>query len=275
MMVGREVELVVQKSPSKPAKEVFKVEALTAHNDRGLQALRGIDFNVRSGEILGIAGVDGNGQTELVQCITGMRKLHSGKVTLSGKDITNLPPKKCFEAGIVHVPEDRQKHGLVLDFTVAENMVLQTFDKKPFSSGINLKWDAIRSFAKRLIAEFDVRTPDEDTPAGSLSGGNQQKAILARELSRSPELIVIAQPTRGLDVGAIEYIHRRLVAERDEGKAILLVSLELDEVMALSDRIAVMYEGKIMGIMDIKDATEEKLGLMMAGSMPEALGGVR
>lgn len=204
-----------------------------------------------------------------------MRKLSAGKVTLNGKDITNLSPKNCFESGIVHVPEDRQKHGLVLEFSVAENMVLQTFDKKPFSKGINLDWDVIRAHARKLIAEFDVRTPDEDTPAGSLSGGNQQKAILARELSRTPELVVVAQPTRGLDVGAIEYIHRRLVEERSAGKAVLLVSLELDEIMALSDRIAVLYEGRIMGTLDIKDATEEKLGLMMAGSMPEASEGVR
>jgi len=274
MMVGREVELVVQKSKAKPGKEAFRVENLTAENDRGLPALRGVSFDVKEGEILGICGVDGNGQTELVQCITGMRKLASGKVTLNGKDITNLPPRKCYEAGIVHVPEDRQKHGLVLDFTVAENMVLQNFNKKPFSSGINLKWDVIKSHARKLISEFDVRTPDEDTAAGSLSGGNQQKAILARELSRTPSLIIVAQPTRGLDVGAIEYIHRKLVAERDAGKAVLLVSLELDEIMALSDRIAVMYEGRIMGIMPIEEATEEKLGLMMAGSVPQASKGV-
>ena len=229
---------------------------------------------MRAGEILGICGVDGNGQTELVQCITGMRRLSAGKVTLNGRDITNLPPKKCFDAGIVHVPEDRQKHGLVLDFTVAENMILQTFNKKPYSRGINLRWDEIKSYARKLISEFDVRTPDEDTKAGSLSGGNQQKAILARELSRTPELIVVAQPTRGLDVGAIEYIHRRLVSERDSGKAVLLVSLELDEIMSLSDRIAVIYEGRIMGTMDIKDATEETLGLMMAGSMPVSHKGV-
>ena len=274
MMVGREVELVVHKEPARPGEEKFKVDGLTAENDRGLPALRGIDFNVRAGEILGICGVDGNGQTELVQCITGMRRLSAGKVTLNGRDITNLPPKKCFDAGIVHVPEDRQKHGLVLDFTVAENMILQTFNKKPYSRGINLRWDEIKSYARKLISEFDVRTPDEDTKAGSLSGGNQQKAILARELSRTPELIVVAQPTRGLDVGAIEYIHRRLVSERDSGKAVLLVSLELDEIMSLSDRIAVIYEGRIMGTMDIKDATEETLGLMMAGSMPVSHKGV-
>lgn len=274
MMVGRDVELVVQKKKAEPGPVTFKAENLVAENDRDLPALKGVSFEVKSGEILGICGVDGNGQTELVQCITGMRKLTRGKVTLNGKDMTNLPPRKCFEAGIVHVPEDRQKHGLVLDFTVAENMVLQTYNKKPNSKGMMLDWDAIKANARRLISEYDVRTPDEDTPAGSLSGGNQQKAILARELSRSPELIVVAQPTRGLDVGAIEYIHRRLIEERDEGKAILLVSLELDEVMALSDRIAVIYEGRIMGEMNIEDATEEKLGLMMAGSMPEARKGV-
>ena len=275
MMVGREVELVVHKPDANFGKDALIAEGLTAANDRGLPALRGVSFKVRAGEILGIAGVDGNGQTELVQCITGMKKLSAGKVTLNGKDITNLSPKKCFEAGIVHVPEDRQKHGLVLEFSVAENMILQSYNKRPFSKGINLKWDVIRAYARKLIAEFDVRTPDEDTLAGSLSGGNQQKAILARELSRTPELIVVAQPTRGLDVGAIEYIHRRLVEERDAGKAVLLVSLELDEVMALSDRIAVLYEGKIMGTIDIEDATEEKLGLMMAGSMQAASEGVR
>ncbi len=229
-------------------------------------AVRGVSLALRSGEILGIAGVDGNGQTELVEAITGMRRATAGKVTLAGRDVTNSEPRKLFESGVVHIPADRHRHGLVLDFTVAENMVLQTYCRPPFSKNSRLNWETIKREARRLIEQFDIRTPGEDVNASSLSGGNQQKVIVARELSRRPELVVAAQPTRGLDVGAIEFVHRKLVEARDAGKAVLLVSLELDEILALSDRIAVMYEGEIVGVLEREQATEELLGLMMAGA---------
>jgi ABC-type uncharacterized transport system ATPase subunit len=266
LMVGRAVELVVEKGPSNPGDDVLVLQDVYALDQRRLPAVKGVSLTVRGGEILGIAGVDGNGQNELVEVITGMRRATSGKVLLKGTDITNWDPRRLSGKGVVHIPADRHRHGLVLDFTVAENMVLQTYYKPPFTRGTSLNWDAIRHEARRMIEEYDVRTPSEDTRAGSLSGGNQQKVIVARELSRSPELVVAAQPTRGLDVGAIEFVHSRLVKARDEGKAVLLVSLELDEIMALADRIAVMYEGVIVGIIDRDEATEEQLGLMMAGA---------
>ncbi|RPJ34227.1 MAG: ATP-binding cassette domain-containing protein, partial [Planctomycetaceae bacterium] len=215
----------------------------------------------------GIAGVEGNGQSELVEVLTGLRKCTSGRVLLHGKPIANLSPRKIAERKVAHVPEDRQNRGLVLDFTLAENIVLESYYRKPFASGIRLLWNQVHAYARKLIDEFDVRTPSDDVTAGSLSGGNQQKLILAREMSRDPDLLVIAQPTRGLDVGAIEFVHRRLIEARDAGKAILLLSLELDEIMALSDRIAVIYEGEIVGEMSPAEATEEKLGLMMAGAV--------
>jgi len=266
LMVGRDVELVVEKGPARPGGDVLTIEDLQVPDARRLPAVRGVSLSVRSGEILGIAGVDGNGQTELVEAITGMRRATAGKVTLAGKDVTNSEPRKLFELGVVHIPADRHRHGLVLDFTVAENMVLQTYYRPPFSNRSRLNWEAIRREARRLIEQFDIRTPGEDVNASSLSGGNQQKVIVARELSRQPELVVAAQPTRGLDVGAIEFVHRKLVEARDAGKAVLLVSLELDEILALSDRIAVMYEGEIVGVLKREEATEELLGLMMAGA---------
>ncbi len=269
LMVGRDVELVVEKGPAHLGDDVLTIENLNVLDARRLPALRGVSLSVRSGEIVGIAGVDGNGQSELVESITGMRRAESGKVTLAGRDVTNGEPRKLFESGVVHIPADRHRHGLVLDFTVAENMVLQTYYRPPFAKNSRLDWEAIRQEARRLIDQFDIRTPGEDVAASSLSGGNQQKVIVARELSRQPELVVAAQPTRGLDVGAIEFVHRKLVEARDAGKAVLLVSLELDEIMALSDRIAVMYEGEIVGILDRDDATEELLGLMMAGASKE------
>ncbi len=266
LMVGRDVELVVEKGPADPGDDVLAVEDLQVLDARRLPAVRGVSLSVRSGEIVGIAGVDGNGQSELVEAITGMRRSIAGKVTLAGRDVTNREPRKLFELGVVHIPADRQRHGLVLDFTVAENMVLQTYYRPPFSTKSRLNWEAIRREARRLIEQFDIRTPGEDVSASSLSGGNQQKVIVARELSRHPELVVAAQPTRGLDVGAIEFVHQKLVEARDAGKAVLLVSLELDEILALSDRIAVMYEGEIVGVLDREEATEELLGLMMAGA---------
>ncbi len=265
MMVGRDVELTVSKEPAQPGREMFVIENLHVQDDRNLPAVAGVSLTVRAGEIMGIAGVDGNGQNELAEAITGMRRAVAGKIMLNQRDITNLSSRKVFESKVVHIPADRHRHGLILDFTVAENMVLRTYYAPPFSKQTVLDWDVIRREARSLIEEYDVRTPGEDTLAASLSGGNQQKVIVARELAQQPELIVAAQPTRGLDVGAIEFVHRRLVEARDDQKAVLLFSLELDEILALADRIAVMYEGRIVGVVDREEATEEMLGLMMAG----------
>lgn len=277
MMVGRKVNLVVEKKPAQPKDVIFKVEKLEALDHRGLPALKGIDLQVRAGEILGIAGVDGNGQTELLEVITGLRKAKSGKVLINNKDVTGKSPKEIIESGISNIPEDRHKRGLVLKYSLAENSILGIHNKKPFANGIMMNYTKIKEFARKLIDEFDVRTPNEDVAASSLSGGNQQKMVVAREIAKDPDLIIAAQPTRGLDVGAIEYIHKRLVAERDKGRGVLLVSLELDEVMALSDRIAVIYDGEIVGVLDAKDATENDLGILMAGGTLESLskGGVQ
>jgi ABC-type uncharacterized transport system ATPase subunit len=265
MMVGRKVNLSVNKKPAKLGKVALQVENLKALDHRKLPALKGVSFEVREGEILGLAGVDGNGQTELIEAITGLIKPTDGKVTLNGKDITGKSPRAVIEAGISHIPEDRHKRGLVLKYSLAENAILGNHYKQPFAKGIMMNYANVKDYARKIIQEFDVRTPSEDVLAAKLSGGNQQKMVVAREISKDPELIIAAQPTRGLDVGAIEYIHNRLIEERDKGRAILLVSLELDEVMALSDRIAVVYDGEIVGIIDGKDATEKKLGILMAG----------
>ncbi|WP_125153429.1 ABC transporter ATP-binding protein [Clostridium rectalis] len=265
MMVGRKVNLVVNKSSAKKGDVIFKIENLRALDHRGLPALRGLNLDLRSGEILGIAGVDGNGQTELIESIVGLRKVIDGKIILKGEEITNKNTKEISEAGISHIPEDRHKRGLVLKYSLLENSVLGIHYRKPFSKGIMMDYDKIRKHAKTIIDNFDVRTPNEDVTAASLSGGNQQKMVVAREIEKDPDMLIAAQPTRGLDVGAIEYIHKRLIEERDKGRAVLLVSLELDEVMALSDRIAVIYDGEIVDILDTKDATEQKLGILMAG----------
>lgn len=265
LMVGRKVNLVVEKKPASPKEVIFKVEDLSALDHRGLPALKGVSFEVRAGEILGIAGVDGNGQTELLEVITGLRKSTSGKVTIKDKDITNKSPREIMESGVSNIPEDRHKRGLVLKYTLAENSILGIHRKQPFARGIMMDYTKIKEYARKLIEEFDVRTPNEDVAASSLSGGNQQKMVVAREIAKDPDLLIAAQPTRGLDVGAIEYIHKRLVEERDKGRGVLLVSLELDEVMALSDRIAVIYDGKIVGVLDAKEATENELGILMAG----------
>lgn len=267
MMVGRDVELTVQKTPAQPGRVILDVQNLHALNNRKLPALKGISLQVRAGEILGIAGVEGNGQSELAEVLTGLRKVTGGKIILNGEEINGLSPRKIFEKKVAYVPEDRQLRGLVLDFSLSENMVLKNFYRPPFAKGIRIFWDKVRDYARKLIKEFDVRTPDENVTAKSLSGGNQQKVILAREMSYEPDLIVIAQPTRGLDVGAIEFVHNRLVEARDQGRAVLLISLELDEIMALSDRIAVIYEGEIVGEMPASEATEEQLGLLMAGAI--------
>jgi ABC-type uncharacterized transport system ATPase subunit len=264
-MVGREVTFRVEKKPSEPKDVILSVENVTTMGNRGVHALNGISFEVRAGEILGIAGVEGNGQTELIEVLTGLRKVQEGTIRLNGKEITNQSPRVISESGLSHIPEDRHKRGLVLDFSMSENMVLETYFHPEFNQNGFLNYEAIDKHAERLIKEFDVRTPSIHTPARALSGGNQQKAIIAREVDKNPDLLIAAQPTRGLDVGAIEFIHKRLIEQRDKGKAVLLISLELDEIMNVSDRIAVIYEGKIVGIVDPKETNEQELGLMMSG----------
>ncbi len=265
MMVGREVFLTVDKKPAKPGEVVLDVAGLHVMDDRHLEAVKGVSFQVRAGEILGVAGVQGNGQKELVEAITGLRSYEVGKVDLLGEDISGDSPRSIREAGTAHVPEDRQSDGLVLPFSIRDNLVLNTYYEHPFSRGLNLNSDVITKTAEQRVEEFDVRTPSIFLPASTLSGGNQQKVIVAREFSRPIKLLIAAQPTRGLDVGSIEYIHGQIVKKRDEGCAVLLVSPELDEIMSLSDRIAVMFGGKILGIIPAKDATKEGLGLLMAG----------
>ena len=272
MMVGRDVEFVVHKEPAKPGKTILEVEDMTvASKSHGNNAVKNVSFNVRAGEIVCIAGIDGNGQTELVYGLTGLEPLKGGKITLEGQDITRTPIRKRSTMGMSHIPEDRHKHGLVLDYTLEDNMVLQRYFEPEFVSKAGfLKRKAIRDYAGRLIEQYDVRSGQGPvTIARSMSGGNQQKAIVAREIDKDPELLIAVQPTRGLDVGAIEYIHKQIVAQRDAGKGVLLVSLELDEVMSLSDRILVMYEGEIVGELDPKTTTVEELGLYMAGAKRE------
>jgi len=265
MMVGRKVNLVVDKKQAKSGDTVLKLENLKALDHRGIPALRGVNLELKSGEVLAIAGVDGNGQTELIETIVGLRKAEDGRVYLKGEDITNKSTKEITEIGMAHIPEDRHKRGLVLKYSLVENSVLGIHHREPFSKGIFMNYNKIREHANKLIDDFDVRTPNEDVLASSLSGGNQQKLIVAREIEKDPVMIIAAQPTRGLDVGAIEYIHKRLIQERDLRRAVLLVSLELDEVLSLADRIAVIYDGVIVDVLDVKDATEQKLGILMAG----------
>jgi simple sugar transport system ATP-binding protein len=263
-MVGREVLLRVEKTPAQPGKPLLSVSDLTVEDSRGLEAVRGVSLDVRAGEIVGIAGVDGNGQSELVDAITGLRKPTGGQVVIGGEDVTDEGCRECFDAGMGHIPEDRQLRGLVLDFTLAENVGLHDFREEPNS---RLGWlypGAMIARAREWLQAFDVRGGGPGTLAAALSGGNQQKVVVAREIGREPRVLIAAQPTRGIDVGAIEFIHRRLVEERDEGKAILLVSFELEEVLSLSDRILVMYEGRIVG--EYKpDVTPEQLGIAMTG----------
>ncbi|MFE6705729.1 ABC transporter ATP-binding protein [Bacillus thuringiensis] len=265
LMVGRQVNFKTEKIDAKPKEEVLSIANLVVHDARQLPAVKGLDLTVRAGEIVGIAGIDGNGQSELIEAITGLRKVESGSIAIKGKEITNWPVRRITEEGIGHIPEDRHKHGLVLDFSVRDNIVLQTYYKNPFSKKGILNFSKITEKAKALIEQFDVRTPSEQTLARALSGGNQQKAIIAREVDRDPDLLIAAQPTRGLDVGAIEFIHKRLIEQRDKGKGVLLLSLELDEILNVSDRIAVIYEGKIVAIVDAKETNEQQLGLLMAG----------
>ncbi len=231
-----------------------------------------MNLEVRAGEIVGIAGVDGNGQTEFIEAITGLRKAESGSIKINGKELIGHSPRQIIESGVGHIPQDRHKHGLVLNYPIAANMVLQTYYKQPFSKNGILKFNEIYTKAKKLITEFDVRTPSESALARAFSGGNQQKAIIGREIDRDPDLLIAAQPTRGLDVGAIEFIHKRLIEQRDHGRAVLLVSFELDEIMNISDRIAVIYEGEIVAVVDPRETTEQELGLLMAGSKRKDVG---
>ncbi|MEQ6389760.1 ABC transporter ATP-binding protein [Bacillaceae bacterium S4-13-58] len=273
LMVGREVSFKTEKKSSDPKDNVLSITNLKVKDSRGVEMVKGLNLNLRAGEIVGIAGVDGNGQTELIEAITGLRRAESGTIELKGKNITNMSPRKVTESGVSHIPQDRHKYGLVLDFPIGENMVLQTYYQKPFSNSMGvLNFKEIYKKAKSLIEEFDIRTPSEYTLARSLSGGNQQKAIIAREVDRSPELLIAAQPTRGLDVGAIEFIHKRLIDERDKGRAVLLVSFELDEIMNVSDRIAVMFDGKIVAEVKPNETDEQELGLLMAGSKKQKVG---
>jgi general nucleoside transport system ATP-binding protein len=265
MMVGREVILMIDKAEAHPKEPVLRLDDLCVLDDRRHMTVDGVSLEVRAGEILGIAGVQGNGQTELVEALTGLRKIEDGKVMLLGEETTCATPRSIVEAGVAHVPEDRHKHGLVLSFPVRDNIVLCTYYRSPFADGIELNYPQIADQAERLVHMFDVRTPSIETSAGSLSGGNQQKVIVARELSRPIKLLIANQPTRGLDVGSIEFIHGRIVEARDHGAAVLLVSAELDEIMSLSDRIAVMYKGHILDTLDASKATREQLGLLMAG----------
>jgi simple sugar transport system ATP-binding protein len=264
-MVGREVLLRVEKTPANPGDVLLQVEDLQVRDDRGLEAVRGVSFDVRAGEIVGIAGVDGNGQSELIDALTGLRPVASGSITVHGDDLTRASAREALDAGIGHIPEDRHRRGLVLDFNLAENLVLHDYRKEPFS---RLGWINPRRWfrwAAGLLREFDVRGGGPTTRGGSLSGGNQQKVVVAREVSRNPSVLIAAQPTRGLDVGAIEFVHGRLVEQRDAGKAVLLVSLELEEILSLSDRILVLYEGRIVAEFP-PDVSEEEVGIAMTGA---------
>ncbi|MBS1251083.1 MAG: Galactose/methyl galactoside import ATP-binding protein MglA [Anaerolineales bacterium] len=269
MMVGREVSLVAEKSPARGGEPVLAVENLHVLGDQGSPAVQGVSFEVRAGEILGVAGVQGNGQTELVEAVTGLRKSVAGRVTILDRDVTDSSPRAILELGVGHIPENRTRDGLVLSYPVVNNLVLNTYYKQPFAHGIRLNEKEMTSHASKLVKEFDVRTPSVWVEAANLSGGNQQKVIVAREFSRPISLLIAAQPTRGLDVGSIEYIHGRILEKRDEDSGVLLVSSELDEIMALADRIAVMYRGRIVDVLPAEATTREEVGLLMAGIRPE------
>lgn len=271
LMVGREVILQVDKQPARPGDAVLKVRDLVVNDDRGLRAVDHVMLEVRTGEIVGIAGVQGNGQTELVEAITGLRKVVSGGFEIGGRVLTNAPPRTITEAGVSHVPEDRMKNGMVAGFPITDNIALQTYYKKPFASGIVADDNAISTRTAELVKMFDVRTPGIGVNIGKLSGGNQQKAIVAREFSRNPKLLIAAQPTRGLDVGSIEFIHGEIVRMRDQGAGVLVVSAELDEILSLCDRVAVMFAGRVMAVLPIEQADRNTVGLLMAGSYPDSL----
>jgi simple sugar transport system ATP-binding protein len=270
MMVGRDVVLHIEKAPATPKDVVLEVQHIRAFDDRGTVAVNDVSFTVRAGEIVGIAGVQGNGQTELVEAITGLSEPAGGQVIINGRNITGLGTNVAIDAGIGHIPEDRHHHGLVLSYSVAENMVLSTYDVAPFAKGIVINQEAIAQQAHALVEQYDVRTSGVDALASTLSGGNQQKVVVARELARPLTLLVAAQPTRGLDVGSIEFIHKSIVAQRDHGSAVLLVSAELDEILSLSDRILVMFHGQIIADIPAAGADRNTIGLLMAGVTQEA-----
>jgi simple sugar transport system ATP-binding protein len=274
LMVGRAVDFQLDRaSAAGQGEAVLEVSEAVILDDLDQVAVDGVTFTVKSGEILGVAGVQGNGQTELVEAITGLSQVYSGRITILGTEVTNKPPRFITDLGTAHIPEDRQRDGLVLSFPITDNLALQSFHKAPFSDGPTMKEDFVRENAARLIQQFDIRTPHIETAVGALSGGNQQKVIVAREFSRDIRLLVAAQPTRGLDVGSIEYIHGQIIENRNSGVGVLLVSTELDEVMQLSDRIAVMYDGQITALVDASDVTKEQVGLLMAGTpLDEVLG---
>ncbi|VPZ82845.1 ABC transporter ATP-binding protein [Streptococcus pneumoniae] len=265
MMVGRSVSFKTEKQASKPKEVVLSIKDLVVNENRGVPAVKNLSLDVRAGEIVGIAGIDGNGQSELIQAITGLRKVESGSIELKGDSIVGLHPRQITELSVGHVPEDRHRDGLILEMMISENIALQTYYKEPHSKNGILNYSNITSYAKKLMEEFDVRAASELVPAAALSGGNQQKAIIAREIDRDPDLLIVSQPTRGLDVGAIEYIHKRLIEERDHGKAVLVVSFELDEILNVSDRIAVIHDGKIQGIVSPETTNKQELGVLMAG----------
>jgi simple sugar transport system ATP-binding protein len=271
MMVGRAVELTIRKKPAKPTEPALVVDNLYVKDDRGGIAVDGVSFEVKAGEVLGIAGVQGNGQTQLVEALTGLRRVEDGAVRINGQDATGASPRQVTELGVAHVPEDRQRDGLVLSYPLTDNIVLNTYYLKPFARNGVVDEEEVRKITARVVEEFDVRTPSIDVVASTLSGGNQQKVIVGREFSRPIKLLIAAQPTRGLDVGSIEYIHSRIIEKRDEGTAVLVISTELDEIRALSDRIAVMFEGKIVDILPANRVTKEQLGRLMAGSRPDDL----
>ncbi|HHK7724687.1 TPA: ABC transporter ATP-binding protein [Streptococcus pneumoniae] len=265
MMVGRSVSFKTEKQASKPKEVVLSIKDLVVNENRGVPAVKNLSLDVRAGEIVGIAGIDGNGQSELIQAITGLRKVESGSIELKGDSIVGLHPRQITELSVGHVPEDRHRDGLILEMMISENIALQTYYKEPHSKNGILNYSNITSYAKKMMEEFDVRAASELVPAAALSGGNQQKAIIAREIDRDPDLLIVSQPTRGLDVGAIEYIHKRLIEERDNGKAVLVVSFELDEILNVSDRIAVIHDGKIQGIVSPETTNKQELGVLMAG----------
>ena len=265
MMVGRSVSFKTEKQASQPKEVVLSIKDLVVNENRGVPAVKNLSLDVRAGEIVGIAGIDGNGQSELIQAITGLRKVESGSIELKGDSIVGMHPRQITELSVGHVPEDRHRDGLILEMMISENIALQTYYKEPHSKNGILNYSNITSYAKKLMEEFDVRAASEIVPAAALSGGNQQKAIIAREIDRDPDLLIVSQPTRGLDVGAIEYIHKRLIEERDNGKAVLVVSFELDEILNVSDRIAVIHDGKIQGIVSPETTNKQELGVLMAG----------
>ncbi|HFU4025078.1 TPA: ABC transporter ATP-binding protein [Streptococcus suis] len=268
-MVGRSVSFKTEKIASNPKEVILSIKDLVVDENRGVPAVKNLNLEVRSGEVVGIAGIDGNGQSELIQAITGLRKVKSGEITIKGENVVGKTPRKITEMQVSHVPEDRHRDGLVLQMTVAENIALQTYYKEPNSKNGILNYAKINEKARQLMEEFDVRGASELVPSKALSGGNQQKAIIAREIDRNPDLLIVSQPTRGLDVGAIEYIRKRLIAERDKGKAVLVVSFELDEILDVSDRIAVIHDGSIHGIVDPATTNKQELGVLMAGGKLE------